>query len=94
MKQRKSGVIRRSISAKLTILIVTIILIVSALLMIISNRAYRRAVFGSAEQKLNDIAIPDEEEVVPTLEHFLQIFETEAFQDAREKYGPDVREDD
>ena len=37
------------------------ILIVSALLMLISNGAYRRAVFVSAEQKLNGVEITDEE---------------------------------
>ena len=94
MKHRRIGEIRKSVSAKLNILIVTIILIVSALLMFISNRAYRQAVFGSAEQKLNGVEIPVEEEIVPSLNHFQQIFKTEAFQDARAKYGPDERNDD
>ena len=94
MKHIRNENIRRSISAKLNIFIVTIILIVSALLMIISNRAYRRAVFGSAEQMLNGVEIPDEQEIIPSLDHFQQLFETEAFQDARAQYGPDVRNAD
>ena len=60
MRNRKNGAIRGSVSAKLNILIVLIILIVAGLLMIISNRAYRQAVFSSLEQKLNSIEVVED----------------------------------
>ena len=50
MGSEKRGIVRKSISAKLNIMIVLIILIVAGLLMIISNRAYRRAVFEAVEK--------------------------------------------
>jgi len=94
MGHRKNRLIRGSVSAKLNILIVTIILIVAGCLIIISNRSYRKAVFYSAEKKLNSIEIPVEEEIVQAMDHFQQIFETEAFQNARAGISPDTRKAD
>ena len=91
--------IRGSISAKLNVLIVMIILIVAGLLMIISNRAYRRAVFRPLERKLNNLAVA-EDVFAPVSNHFSKVFQTDEFQEAKtrsksgdghgEKY-PDLR---
>ena len=94
MGSEKRGIIRKSISAKLNIMIVLIILIVAGLLMIISNRAYRRAVFESVEKKLNGVELQGSEETLPILDHMLQVFETDEFREARQKYGPDVRNEE
>ena len=85
MKHRGKGIIRKSVSAKLNIMMVLIVLIVAGSLMIISNRAFRRAAFRSAERKLNNIQIANRETIIADLNHFQQIFETDAFQDARAK---------
>ena len=70
--------IRGSISAKLNILIVMLILIVAGLLMIISNNAYRRAVFRPLEQKLNSLEVV-EDTFVPVSGHFLKFFRQTSF---------------
>ena len=54
MKHRDNGIIRRSISAKLNIMIVMIILVVAGLLMIISNRAYRANLTMEQKTGLSD----------------------------------------
>ena len=94
MSSKKSAVIRKSISAKLNIMIVLIILIVAGLLMIISNRAFRRAVFDSVEKRLNAVEIQEAEELPQALDHMLQVLDTEEFREVRAKLGPGARDED
>ena len=84
MKHRRKGLIRKSVSAKLNIMIVMIILIVAGLLMIISSRAYRRAVFRPLEQKLDNLEVA-EDAFVPVSNHFSKVFQTDGFQEAKIK---------
>ena len=84
--KKKARGIRGSLSIKMNILIVLIILTVSALLIIISDGAYQRAVFKSSEKKMNGIEIP-EEELAPYLAYFLLCVDTEEFLEARARSG-------
>ena len=84
MKSHRIKGIRGSLSAKINILIVIIIMAVSFLLLVISNTTYWRTVFQSRESKLNDIEIPSGD-LAPYLEHFLQVFATDEYQAVREQ---------
>jgi len=84
--------IRGSISAKLNILIVMSILIVAGLLMLISNSAYRKAVFRPLEQKLNSLEVV-EDTFVPVSGHFLKVFQTDEFQEAKSRSKSGERKD-
>ena len=92
MKSKKQRTPGMSISVKLNMLVIAIVFIVSVLLILISNSAYRRAVFKSQEIKLNGIEFPDFEEVVPMLDHLQRIFETEEFQNARAEFRPGTKD--
>ena len=82
MKKHGTRGIRGSLSAKMNIMIVIIILTVSVMLVTVSAVTYRETVFHSRKEALNSIEIPSET-LSPYLEHFLQVFETEGFKAAR-----------
>ena len=87
MKRSDHKGLRSSLLAKLIILISVIILLVSAVLLLVSNNSYVESVFFPKERKLNSIQVP--EEIADTLGHFLQIIESDGFQEARAKSVPD-----
>ena len=79
---------RVSLALKMYILIISIILSVSVLLLIISNVAYRGAVFAPYPKQLQEAGIPDGE-LTPYMEHFSGFLGTEELQRAREQMEGD-----
>ena len=82
----------RSLSFKLNILILAIILSISVLLLAFSNSAYRRTVLEAAEQRLESIELP-QERYAPYLAYMLPYVESEEFAEARERSKSGERED-
>ena len=82
----------RSLSVKMNILIIAIILSISVLLLAFSNSAYRRNVLEAAEQRLESIELP-QERYAPYLAYMLPYVESEEFSKAREKSKSGERED-
>ena len=78
MKKRTS-----SLAFKLHIFIVAVIMIVSLLLLLFCNFAFRSAVFEPYEEKLEAVEIP-EEDLKPYLEYFATFFGSEEFKAVRD----------
>ena len=83
MRTGKIGKKIHTLSFKLNILIIAIILTVSVLLVTISNSAYREAVFGSESRRLEQIEVRDAEYTGMYIGRFLEIFASEEFSELR-----------
>ena len=73
----------QTLSFKLNMLIIAIILTVSVLLATVSNSAYREAVFGSVSRRLEQIEVMDAEFTGMYIGRFLEIFASEEFSEFR-----------